>query len=195
MLESTLGSMGWVVSNYLNAGQLPVPMGNENFTAAPSGAFRTKDGLLNIAANENSQYHKLCDLLGRPDLKKDSRFEDREERRRNRRSINEEIAPELMKRSAAEWERLLIEEGVPAGVVLTVPEILRHEHLEQRRFIARFPNSQQKQTMTRGGFRFEGAETVPATPAPALSEHTDRWLDKLGYTADRIAELRTKGII
>jgi crotonobetainyl-CoA:carnitine CoA-transferase CaiB-like acyl-CoA transferase len=35
MLESTLASMGWVVSNYLNAGVVPTPMGNENFTAAP----------------------------------------------------------------------------------------------------------------------------------------------------------------
>jgi CoA:oxalate CoA-transferase len=195
MLESTLGSMGWVVSNYLNAGQLPVPMGNENFTAAPSGAFRTKDSLLNIAANENSQYHKLCDLLGRPELKTDPRFADREERRRNRSAINQEIEPELLKRSAADWERLLIEAGVPAGRVLSVPEILRHEHLAQRHFIASFPNTPTNQTMTRGGFRFEGAETVPATPAPALSEHTEMWLEKLGYTTQKIGELRTMGII
>ena len=74
MLESTLASMGWVVSNYLNAGVEPIPMGNENFTAAPSGTFRTADGLLNIAANENAQYEKLCDIIGRPDLKTDPRF-------------------------------------------------------------------------------------------------------------------------
>ncbi len=53
MLEATLSTMGWVVSNYLNAGVTPAPMGNENFTAAPSGTFKTGDGLLNIAANEN----------------------------------------------------------------------------------------------------------------------------------------------
>ncbi len=69
MLESTLACMGWVVSNYLNAGVIPIPMGNENFTAAPSGTFQTGGGLLNIAANENAQYHKLCDVIGRPDSK------------------------------------------------------------------------------------------------------------------------------
>ena len=41
MLDSALASMGWVISNYLIAGQEPVPMGNDNFTAAPSGAFKT----------------------------------------------------------------------------------------------------------------------------------------------------------
>ncbi|HRO02664.1 MAG TPA: CoA transferase, partial [Terricaulis sp.] len=45
MLDSTIAAMGWVVSNYLIAGQAPAPMGNDNFTAAPSGAFRTGDGL------------------------------------------------------------------------------------------------------------------------------------------------------
>src|SRR4030088_2803170 len=65
MLESTLASMGWIVSNYLNGDVVPMPMGNENFTAAPSGTFRTAEGLLNIAANESSQYDKLCALLER----------------------------------------------------------------------------------------------------------------------------------
>src|SRR6202043_2940922 len=40
MLESSLATMGWVVSNYLNSGVVPLPMGNENFTAAPSATFR-----------------------------------------------------------------------------------------------------------------------------------------------------------
>ena len=68
LLESTLAAMGWVVSNHLNAGIDPEPMGNENFTAAPSGTFRTATGPLNIAANEQKQYETLCDLVRRPDL-------------------------------------------------------------------------------------------------------------------------------
>ncbi|TIR97080.1 MAG: CoA transferase, partial [Mesorhizobium sp.] len=52
MLECTLSALGWPVSNYLTAGVQPQAMGNENMTAAPSGAFRTGEGLLNIAANK-----------------------------------------------------------------------------------------------------------------------------------------------
>jgi CoA:oxalate CoA-transferase len=195
MLESTLASMGWVVSNYLNAGVEPIPMGNENFTAAPSGTFRTADGLLNIAANENAQYEKLCAILGRPDLKTDSRFEDRETRRGNRQAINKEIAPELMKRSAAEWEKTLIEAGVPAGRVLSVPEILGHPHLSGRNFVSEFEGATGKQKVTRGGFLFSDDQASPQGPAPVLSEHTEAWLGKLGYDADTIASLRKKRVI
>jgi len=195
MLESTLASMGWVVSNYLNAGIEPIPMGNENFTAAPSGAFRTKEGLLNIAANEDAQYEKLCDVIGRPELKTDARFAERETRRRNRLEINREIAPELMKRSAAEWEQELIEEGVPAGRVLSVPEILGHPHLAGRNFVSEFEGSAGKQKVTRGGFLFSDDQASPQGPAPALSEHTDAWLAKIGYDAEKIQTLRKKRVI
>ena len=196
MLESTLASMGWVVSNYLNAGVEPVPMGNENFTAAPSGTFRTAEGLLNIAANENAQYEKLCDVIGRPELKTDAaRFADRETRRGNRLAINKEIAPELMKRSAAEWEQALIEVGVPAGCVLSVPEILGHPHLSGRHFVSEFEGAAGKQRVTRGGFLFSDDQSSPQGPAPALSEHTDAWLGKLGFDAEKIRNLRKKRVI
>jgi crotonobetainyl-CoA:carnitine CoA-transferase CaiB-like acyl-CoA transferase len=195
MLESTLASMGWVVSNYLNAGVKPIPMGNENFTAAPSGLFRTAQGLLNIAANEDAQYRKLCELIGRPDLKNDPRFEDRETRRGNRLLINAEIGPELMKHKAAEWETILTDAGVPAGCVLSVPEILNHPHVTGRKFVSKFEGSTGKQEMTRGGFVFSDDHAAPSGPAPELSEHTGAWLSKLGYDPAQIEELRRKRVI
>src|SRR5437764_356972 len=195
MLEATLASMGWVVSNYLNAGVVPIPMGNENFTAAPSGTFRTADGLLNIAANETYQFEKLCDLIGRPELKTDPRFSDREIRKRNRASINKEVEQALSARSAAEWESLLTEAGVPVGRVLSVPEILSHSHLAERNFVTTFDSPQGSQRVTRGGFVLSVDDAVPASPAPVLSEHTELWLAKLGYDATKILKLRNAGVI
>jgi len=195
MLESTLATMGWVVSNYLNAGTLPKPLGNENFTAAPSGTFRTADGLLNIAANETYQYEKLCELLGRPDLKTDERFADRDIRKGNREAINREIQQVLVTRSAAEWEQLMIEAGVPAGRVLSVPEILAHPHVAGRQFITQFDHADGAQVLTGGGFRLSDAEATAPGPAPSLSQHTESWLQKLGYSDDEIQQLRTNGVI
>jgi CoA:oxalate CoA-transferase len=195
MLESTLATMGWVVSNYLNAGTVPEPLGNENFTAAPSGTFRTANGLLNIAANESYQFEKLCDLVDRSDLKTDPRFAERHTRKHNREAINREIQGVLLSRGAAEWEKLMIEAGVPAGRVLGVPEILAHPHLAQRHFITAFPEADPPQTLTGGGFRISDGDAVPPGPAPGLSEHTEKWLRKLGYSGSQIEELRASGAI
>ena len=103
MLEATLVTMGWAVSNYLIAGVHPTPMGNENMTAAPSGAFRTGRGLLNIAANKQEQFEELARLVGRPELIADPRFADREDRKANRYELKTELELALARRSAAEW--------------------------------------------------------------------------------------------
>jgi len=193
MLESTLATMGWVVSNYLNAGTVPLPLGNENFTAAPSGTFRTADGLLNIAANESYQYEKLCDLLRRPDLKTDPHFADRDFRKKNREAINREIQAVLLTRPAAEWETLLIEAGVPAGRVLSVPEILNHPHLAERQFITRFPTSirHRRSPAVDIGFRM-GTPCHQARRQPFPSIRTPGYRNSV---TRRIEDLRASGII
>ena len=66
LLDSIMPLMGWVAANLLIGGQQPIPLGNENFTAAPSSMFRTRDGFINIAANQQQQWEDLADALGVP---------------------------------------------------------------------------------------------------------------------------------
>jgi formyl-CoA transferase len=124
MLEATLVTMGWVVSNHLIAGKDPAPMGNENMTASPSGTFRTGDGPLNIAANKQEQFEAVCRVVGRPELATDPRFAERQSRLANRAALTAELEAELAKKSATDWWQLLNEAGVPAGPVLKVPDTL-----------------------------------------------------------------------
>ena len=197
MLESTLSTMGWVVSNYLNAGVTPAPMGNENFTAAPSGTFKTGDGLLNIAANETKQFVSLCRLIGRPDLPDDPRFSERNTRKVNRAALKLEIEAALASDSAANWDAKFTEAGVPAGRVMSVPEILAHPHLVSREFVREFnsDDATTRQRVTRAGFRFSDADTAPSTPAPTLSANTREHLATLGFDDTQIDELRAEGVI
>ncbi|MEK7721365.1 MAG: CoA transferase, partial [Elusimicrobiota bacterium] len=107
MLDSIMPLMGWVAANLLIAGQKPAPMGNDNFTAAPSGTFKTLDGYINIAANKQEQWESLCDVVGIVDLKADPRFEKRDIRKKNRKLLTPLIEEKLAQRSTAEWVDLL----------------------------------------------------------------------------------------
>jgi len=193
MLESTLATMGWVVSNYLNAGVVPTPMGNQNFTAAPSGTFRTASGLINIAANEDKQFAALCRIVGHPEWLDDARFQERQARKRNRDALNALLEAALLARAAAEWEPALIDAGVPAGLVLDVPGILAHEQIVGRGFVTRFDEA--GQSVTRAGFRLADADPAPRAPAPELSQHTREWLAHLGYDDEAIVTLRSENVI
>ncbi|MDQ7859638.1 MAG: CoA transferase [Armatimonadota bacterium] len=198
MLEVTLTAMGWVVSNYLIAGERPTRMGNENVTASPSGTFVTGDGLLNIAANRQEQFESLCRLIARPDLAEDARFVRRDDRLRNRHALKVEIERALAARPAAEWELLLNEAGVPAGRVLSVPEILAHPQVAERGLTQRFeevPGAGRAVTVAAVGFRFSGMRPRAAGPPPRLGEHTDEVLRGLGFTDAEITGFRGEGAV
>ncbi|GLR45664.1 CoA transferase [Mesorhizobium amorphae] len=174
MLECTLSALGWPVSNYLTAGVDPKPMGNENMTAAPSGAFRTGDGLLNIAANKQEQFVTLCRLIGRPELASDHRFAERETRKKNRAALKAEIEDALTDAPAAAWEERLNRAGVPAGRVLTIPQVLAEPQVLERQVTANFADvagMDRLLTVLRGGFMVDGAAPLPTKPPPGLGEH------------------------
>jgi CoA:oxalate CoA-transferase len=176
MLESTLSVMGWPVSNFLTAGVEPTPMGNENMTAAPSGTFRTGDGLLNIAANKQEQFVTLCGLIGRPELADDPRFAERETRKKNRAALNAAIEDALAVRPAAVWEETFNRAGVPAGRVLNIPEVLDEPQVVGRNMTQRFDGvlpDGRALTVVRGGFLVDGQAPLPASPPPRLGEHSD----------------------
>ncbi|MFE2842888.1 CaiB/BaiF CoA transferase family protein [Streptomyces scopuliridis] len=198
MLESALTAMGWVTSNYLITGREPRPMGNENFTAAPSGTFRTGAGHLNIAANRQQQFTTLCRLIGREDLTSDPRFSHPADRKTHRDALRAEVESALAARPAAEWEEILSDAGVPAARVLSVPDALDLDHLAARGFVHTlpFPDGRERPLKVLGSpLRVDDEPAVPAGPPPLLGEHTDAVLAELGYTPAQIAALRERGAV
>ena len=198
MLEAVLATMGWVVSNHLIGGVDPVRNGNENPTSAPSGAFQCADGLINIAANKDEQWVLLARHLGRDDLLANPLYATREDRKTHRLRLKAELETVLTTRNANAWADALSAIGVPAGPVLSLPDILAHPQVQGRDFLSRFddvPGLDQPIDVVRMGAMFDGARPAVATPPPALGQDTDAVLADLGYDAAQIAEMREKGVI
>lgn len=198
MLEATLVTMGWQISNWLIAGVRPRPMGNENMTAAPSGTFRTGDGLINIAANKQEQFEALVGLIGAGELARDPRFAEREERKANREALRAEIEKHLAKDGAASWAALLNRHGVPAGEVLSVPDVLEHPQIRARELVRTFAHVDgvdRPVRVVRSGFRLGSGDPGPATPPPALGADTDAILAESGFAPEAIAALRKEKAI
>jgi crotonobetainyl-CoA:carnitine CoA-transferase CaiB-like acyl-CoA transferase len=198
MLEATLATMGWAVSNWLIAGVRPAPHGNENVTSAPSGAFRAADGLLNIAANKQEQWEALCRHLGRSDLLSHPDYVTREDRKANRLALKTELETTLAARPARDWARELNRLGVPSGAVFEVPDILAHPQIAERGLIAQFddvPGAGRGIRVLRTGVKIDGAPPGVGSPPPRLGEHNAEVYGELGLTPDELARLEEEGAI
>jgi len=207
MLEATLTAMGWVASDYLVGGVDPVPMGNENRTAAPSGTFRTADGDFNIAANKHEQFEQLCHLIGRPELLDDPRFAAREARKANRAALKAEIESALIQHSNAHWDEILPAFGIPGAPVMDVPTALASAQVVERGLISTLSVDALEgvtgAAVGAGGsirllgapVHVDGSAVRPETGPPVLGEHTSSVLAELGYSATDIDELYAEGVV
>jgi crotonobetainyl-CoA:carnitine CoA-transferase CaiB-like acyl-CoA transferase len=193
MLESTIATMGWVVSNYLVAGKIPQPGGNDNFTASPSGTFRTGDGLINIAANKQEQFEALCRIVDRADIITDERFAERQARLNNRTQLTEILEDALTRKPATEWRALFNDAGVPVGEVMSVADALSQAQVAERGMIGAFenvPGVGRDIHVARTGVKMDGQVPKTESPPPMLGQDTEAILKELGYSDTEIEKLR-----
>jgi CoA:oxalate CoA-transferase len=196
MLDSIMPLMGWVAANLLIAGKEPVPMGNDNFTAAPSGVFRTGDGFINIAANKQEQWEAVCDVLGLPELKTDARFEKRDTRKQNRKLLTPLLEARLAERPTAEWVEVLNANDVPSGAILSLADALQQPQVKHRGTL--------KDVAVEGigniplfnlTAKFEKTPGDITAPPPRLSAHTAEVLAGIGINENELAALKAKHVI
>jgi CoA:oxalate CoA-transferase len=196
LLDSVMPLLGWVAANWLIGGVTPDPIGNDNFTAAPSGTFATRDGHINIAANQQAQWENLADALGVPELKIDARFARRDVRKANRHALTPLLEAKLKEHVTHHWVCLFNRLGIPAGAIPTLQEALASEQIAHRGSL---------QTIATEGIgdlklfsvtaKFEKTPGAVTAPPPRLGADTDAILGEIGYGPDDVKELRERGVV
>ncbi len=166
---------------------------------APSNVYPTSDGQsILIAANQDSVYARLAELMGEPEFgAPGGRYATHAERGQLQVELDDRIAVWTAKYDADALLALLHEGGVPAGRIFRPQDMLRDPHYEAREAVVRVPDAHfgslamqgvvPKLSATPGSIRWTG---------PELGQHNDDvYTGLLGLDAAARAELAERGVI
>ena len=199
LVESVIALQQSENDRYFVEGTVIRGTGSKHPTNCPYGAYHAKDGMFMIGCGKNEMWCKLCEnLLGRPELGNDPRFDSIANRVAHKDEIEEILESWSRQLTATEVVDALLANGIPAGPLLSIRELSTDPHFNDHRGM--FPYMEQPGV---GPFRvtampIQFSET-PATitrHAPALGEHNaEVYGELLGMTAEEVSQLKENGII
>jgi crotonobetainyl-CoA:carnitine CoA-transferase CaiB-like acyl-CoA transferase len=120
LFATALSGMVNQTTAYVAGSVVPTRMGNAHPSLFPYESLPTADLDLIIAAGNNGQFGKLCEILDLPELPHDPRFANTRDRTRNRDALRPLLVERLRTRTANEWFRRLSAVGVPCGPINNV---------------------------------------------------------------------------
>jgi len=195
--EAVLGMMESLITEYDKTGYIRERTGAILPNVAPSNVYPTKDGLVLIAANQDTVFRRLCEAMGRAELAGDPRYDSHQSRGTNQKELDELIGRWTAGRTTREILELMDRQGVPAGQIYRAPDMLEDPHFAAREAIVtvdhpqfgklRMQNVAPRLSETPGGIR---------APSPALGQHNDEvYLELLGMPRERYERLKSAKVI
>jgi len=195
LLDSALAYAVWESTQYWSSGAVPKALGSAHPMNAPYQAVRCADGYITIGANNDRLWERLCAALERPEWRTDARFSSPEQRVLHKEALAAEIENSISGKKRSEAEALLGEFNVPAGAVRTYDEVLDGEEDAAGGMVQHAEYSGHSVKFLASPVKVNGTRIGSGKRPPRLGEHTAEILGWLGFSAEEVSELGTRGIV
>lgn len=197
LLDSIFSILGPEAAIHRLSGKIRARVGSASESTSPRNVYATKDGgWVAISASTQSMTERLFAAIGRADLNTDPRFRSNAERIKRRHEVDAIVGGFIGQRTLAENIAFFEAAGVTAGPVYDIAQFLDDPHVQTRGIVVDAPDDEMGETPMHAPVpRLSRTPGVLRTPAPALGQHNDEIYARIGYSAERRAELRRRGVI
>ncbi len=193
LFETGVALLGYMFQSYWERGSEPERMGCAHESLCPYEAYQAQDNRLLIGVASESLWDRLCVVLGLDDMKGDSRFDSNANRVRHRDLVAQRITEKLVMQTAAYWQDLLVENGIPCAQINSFSDVVNHPHTLASGILVDVDDKRYGKMKTVGQpIKFNGKRSVPTALAPGLGEHTMDVLLELGFTEEQVSEMRSR---
>lgn len=181
LFDVAISMMTYFAAWTLNRGYQPKRIGRSAHPSlVPVQLFKTKDGYIYIMCQKEKFWVNLCELIGRPELAEDPRFNSFAQRLEHRDILTEILDEALSEKTTAEWVALFGRK-VPCAPVNTIEQALNDPHTLERGLIIEVDHpffGRLKEAAS--PVHVVGGEPMQHRPAPPLGFHTDEILREIG---------------
>jgi CoA:oxalate CoA-transferase len=197
MLDCQVAMLEDAIARFSVTRKIPGPLGTRHPSITPFQQFRASDGFFVAGAGNESIWQRMCDAIGLPELKKDTRFGLNADRTANHADLEKILVAHFAKDTRDHWLNKLADANVPCAPIANVEEVTQNEHLKEHRMILRAEHPSFDDLIVPGTpLRNPDSTATPDTRAPKLGQHTDEVLEALlGLSKSDLADLRSRSII
>lgn len=196
--EAVLALMESLIPEWQIAGYQRERTGSVLPNVAPSNVYPTSDGeAILVAANQDTVFRRLTDLMGRSQLAGDERFATHGARGANAEELDKIIATWTAEHQADELLDMLAAGGVPAGRIYRAKDMLADPHFAARESIVRVAHPELGDVAMQNVFpRLSATPGTVRHPGPELGEHNEEiYRGLLGLGTEELGRLREAGVI
>ena len=197
LLDVQVAAMINIAQAYLSAGIVACRNGNAHPSVVPSQVFDCADGQLMLAAGNDGQFAKLCEVAGRPEVARDPRFATNEGRVRNRELVIATLEKVMRGRPVAYWTEKLAAAGVPCGPINDISAVFADAQVRHRGMRVEMQHPLAGAMALVGSpLRLSETPVEYRLPPPLLGQHTDEVLaGLLNMDKAEIERLRRETVI
>ncbi len=198
LLDCSVAMVSHIMQDFLVSGNPPPRLGNGGNGGGPADLINCADGIIYITAGTDEHWRLLTELMERPDLFDDPRFNTNPKRGTNRNELVAIINQWSMGWKAAELLSSLDRIGLPAARYNELPDVWEDEQVQHRNLKVTVPHPTAGEvTMIASPLAYMSGSPITYTAPPTIGQHTDELLGEglLNMSAEEIGQLRDAGII